>query len=283
MKLRLDGLGDRRRRRRRGRVRRGGRRRPRGRSRPAAGADHRRPGGDRGAPWQGGAAAERPLSDAATPPPARPWPGSRHEHACPLVLGRAGGELDGLARARRQRARRRGRRPRPRPRHRRPRRRPAPPSRSSAASPSRRAPGRWAFPIFAESAPRAAARRARARHAGDRQVRRHRRDRPASTRRCLRPAHPAAEHLHRPQKPIQVEPKLYAIGAAGPDSPLLMTTNFSLTYFSVSGEVEGAVCPPGCWSPTATASRCSPGWAAGKFDAEKIAKTVKDSGIAENA
>ncbi len=46
-----------------------------------------------------------------------------------------------------------------------------------------------------------------------------------------------------PQKPIQVEPKLYEIGSAGPDSPLLITTNFSLTYFSVSGEVEGAGMP----------------------------------------
>ena len=42
-----------------------------------------------------------------------------------------------------------------------------------------------------------------------------------------------------PQKPIQVEPKLYEVGAPNADSPLLITTNFSLTYFSVSGEVEG--------------------------------------------
>ena len=41
-----------------------------------------------------------------------------------------------------------------------------------------------------------------------------------------------------PQKPIQVEPKLYEVGAPNADSPLLITTNFSLTYFSVSGEVE---------------------------------------------
>ena len=82
-----------------------------------------------------------------------------------------------------------------------------------------------------------------------------------------------------PQKPIQVEPKLYQVGTPGPDSPLLMTTNFSLTYFSVSGEVEGSGKP--CWLLVADADGQSvlTAWAAGKFDALKIAKTVKDSGI----
>ena len=86
-----------------------------------------------------------------------------------------------------------------------------------------------------------------------------------------------------PQKPIQVEPKLYEIGTPGPDSPLLITTNFSLTYFSVSGEVEGSGVPAGYWSPTADGQSVLTAWAAGKFDAEKIAKTVKGSGIEEQA
>ena len=82
-----------------------------------------------------------------------------------------------------------------------------------------------------------------------------------------------------PQKPIQVEPKLYAIGAAGPDSPLLITTNFSLTYFSVSGEVESSGLPAWLLVADADGQSVLTGWAAGKFDAEKIAKTVKASGI----
>ncbi|HXP59629.1 MAG TPA: acetyl-CoA decarbonylase/synthase complex subunit gamma, partial [Dongiaceae bacterium] len=41
-----------------------------------------------------------------------------------------------------------------------------------------------------------------------------------------------------PQKPIQVEPKVYPIGEPRPDSPIFVTTNFSLTYFIVSGEIE---------------------------------------------
>jgi len=82
-----------------------------------------------------------------------------------------------------------------------------------------------------------------------------------------------------PQKPIQVEPKLYEIGSAGPDSPVLITTNFSLTYFSVSGEVEGAGVPAWLLVADSDGQSVLTGWAAGKFDAEKIAKTVKDSGI----
>ena len=46
-----------------------------------------------------------------------------------------------------------------------------------------------------------------------------------------------------PQKPIQVEPKVYPVGEPGPDSPVIATTNFSLTYFLVSGEIENSGVP----------------------------------------
>jgi len=46
-----------------------------------------------------------------------------------------------------------------------------------------------------------------------------------------------------PRKPIQVEAKLYEVGAVTPDSPLLITTNFSLTYYTVEGEVEASRVP----------------------------------------
>ncbi len=82
-----------------------------------------------------------------------------------------------------------------------------------------------------------------------------------------------------PQKPIQMEPKLYEIGAVTADSPLLITTNFSLTYFSVAGEVEGAGMPAYLLVADSDGQSVLTGWAAGKFDAEKIAKTVKASGI----
>jgi acetyl-CoA decarbonylase/synthase complex subunit gamma len=84
-----------------------------------------------------------------------------------------------------------------------------------------------------------------------------------------------------PQKPIQVEPKLYEIGSAGPGSPLLITTNFSLTYFTVSGEVEGGGVPAYLLVADADGQSVLTSWAAGKFDAEKIAKTVQASGVAD--
>jgi acetyl-CoA decarbonylase/synthase complex subunit gamma len=84
-----------------------------------------------------------------------------------------------------------------------------------------------------------------------------------------------------PQKPIQVTPGLYEIGEPKPESPLLVTTNFSLTYFSVAGEVEGAGRP--AWLLVADSEGMSvlTAWAAGKFDAEAIAKSVKTTGVAD--
>jgi acetyl-CoA decarbonylase/synthase, CODH/ACS complex subunit gamma len=43
-----------------------------------------------------------------------------------------------------------------------------------------------------------------------------------------------------PQKPVQVEPKLYAVGQPDENSPLMFTTNFSLTYYSVQSDVEAS-------------------------------------------
>lgn len=78
-----------------------------------------------------------------------------------------------------------------------------------------------------------------------------------------------------PQKPIQVQPGLYEINNPKPDDPLLVTTNFSITYFSVANEVEGSGLP--AWLLVADAEGMSvlTAWAAGKFDAEKIARDVK--------
>jgi len=46
-----------------------------------------------------------------------------------------------------------------------------------------------------------------------------------------------------PQKPVQVEPGLYPVNEPGADAPLMFTTNFSLTYYSVAGEVEASRVP----------------------------------------
>jgi acetyl-CoA decarbonylase/synthase complex subunit gamma len=84
-----------------------------------------------------------------------------------------------------------------------------------------------------------------------------------------------------PQTPIQVQPGLYEIGAPTADSPLFVTTNFSITYFSVANEISGSGVPG--WLLVADAEGMSvlTAWAAGKFDAERIAKAVKSANVAE--
>ena len=46
-----------------------------------------------------------------------------------------------------------------------------------------------------------------------------------------------------PQVPIQVKPGLYPIGNPTENSPILFTTNFSLTYFTVLGDIDKSKVP----------------------------------------
>lgn len=84
-----------------------------------------------------------------------------------------------------------------------------------------------------------------------------------------------------PQKPIQVTPGLYDINNPKPDSPVLVTTNFSITYFSVANEVESSGLPARLLVVDADGMSVLTAWAAGKFDAERIAKAVKTFGVEE--
>ena len=84
-----------------------------------------------------------------------------------------------------------------------------------------------------------------------------------------------------PQRPMQAEAKIYEINGPGPDSPFFVTTNFSLTYFIVSSEIEGAKAPAYLGVVDAEGLSVLTAWAAGKFVPERIAKFVTDSGIAE--
>jgi len=78
-----------------------------------------------------------------------------------------------------------------------------------------------------------------------------------------------------PQKPIQVQPGLYEINNPSPDDPLMVTTNFSITYFSVANEVESSGQPGWLLVSDAEGMSVLTAWAAGNFDAEQIAKDVK--------
>ncbi|MFN2126914.1 MAG: acetyl-CoA decarbonylase/synthase complex subunit gamma [Anaerolineales bacterium] len=84
-----------------------------------------------------------------------------------------------------------------------------------------------------------------------------------------------------PQKPIQVKPGLYEINDPTPDDPVLVTTNFSITYFSVANEVESSGNPAWLLVTDSEGMSVLTAWAAGKFDAERIAKSVKEFNLTE--
>ena len=240
----------------------------------AARAEERRPGRDRGRRWPWPAPSGRSFTRPRRPT-GRPWRELAKTHACPLVdprrqPRRPGGPLG-------PGERRRGRRPRRRPRRRWSRDGLALATllRRLALKKNVRALG---YPILAFSGRDSiddeafAAAAAIAKYASI-VVLDH------ADPALFYPLITLRQNIYTdPQKPIQVEPKLYQVGTPTADSPLLITTNFSLTYFSVSGEVEAS--GKACWLLVADADGQSvlTSWAAGKFDALKIAKTVKDIG-----
>lgn len=82
-----------------------------------------------------------------------------------------------------------------------------------------------------------------------------------------------------PQVPMQVEQKIYKIGEPTADSPFFITTNFSLTYFIVSGEIENSKIPCRLAVMDSEGLSVLTAWAAGKFTATKIAAFIQESGI----
>jgi acetyl-CoA decarbonylase/synthase, CODH/ACS complex subunit gamma len=79
-----------------------------------------------------------------------------------------------------------------------------------------------------------------------------------------------------PQKPIQVDPKVYAIGEPTTESPVFVTTNFSLTYFIVSSEIENSGISAHLLVCDCEGQSVLTAWAAGKFTGKGIAKFVKE-------
>ena len=79
-----------------------------------------------------------------------------------------------------------------------------------------------------------------------------------------------------PQKPIQMEPRVYEVGEVTDKSPVLITTNFSLTYFSVEGEVEASRIPAYILSVDTEGQSVLTAYAAEKFTAEGTAAAMKN-------
>lgn len=82
-----------------------------------------------------------------------------------------------------------------------------------------------------------------------------------------------------PQKPLQVEPKVYEVGNVSRESPVIVTTNFSLTYYTVESEVEASRVPSYIISVDSEGMSVLTAWAAEKFTPEKISAALKGSGI----
>jgi len=79
-----------------------------------------------------------------------------------------------------------------------------------------------------------------------------------------------------PQKPIQVEPGVYEIGEVTEASPVLVTTNFSLTYYTVAGDVEASRVPSYIIVVDTEGTSVLTAWAADKFTPEKVAEMLNE-------
>ena len=84
-----------------------------------------------------------------------------------------------------------------------------------------------------------------------------------------------------PQRPMMMQQGIYPIGNPNEDSPVLITTNFALTYFIVSGEIEASRVPSWLMVMDTEGLSVLTAWAAGKFVGDAIGQFVKKSGITE--
>ncbi len=82
-----------------------------------------------------------------------------------------------------------------------------------------------------------------------------------------------------PQKPSQTEAKVFEVGAVTKDSPVYITTNFALTYYTVEGEVAASKVPSYILAAPTDGTSVLTAWAAGKFNGEKLAEFIKECGI----
>jgi len=82
-----------------------------------------------------------------------------------------------------------------------------------------------------------------------------------------------------PQRPMTVTEGIYEIGNPDENSPVLVTTNFALTYFIVSGEIEGSNVPSWLLIKDSEGLSVLTAWAAGKFAGDEVGMFVKKCGI----
>ncbi len=84
-----------------------------------------------------------------------------------------------------------------------------------------------------------------------------------------------------PQRPMTVDEGIYEINDPDENSPVLVTSNFALTYFIVSGEIEGSRVPSYLLIKDTEGLSVMTAWAAGKFSGDDVGMFVKKCGIAD--
>ncbi len=82
-----------------------------------------------------------------------------------------------------------------------------------------------------------------------------------------------------PQRPMTVTEGIFEIGTPDENSPVLVTTNFALTYFIVSGEIEASKVSAWLLIKDAEGLSVLTAWAAGKFGGDDVGMFVKKCGI----
>jgi acetyl-CoA decarbonylase/synthase complex subunit gamma len=83
-----------------------------------------------------------------------------------------------------------------------------------------------------------------------------------------------------PQIPIQVKQDLYPINNPDENSPLLFTTNFSLTYFTVQGDIEGSKVPSWLQVVNTEGLSVMTSFAADKLTPDIVIKALEESDAA---
>lgn len=82
-----------------------------------------------------------------------------------------------------------------------------------------------------------------------------------------------------PRFPMAVEEKFYEVGEPDESSPVLITSNWALTYFLVSSAVEATKVPAYICVKDAEGLGVLTAWAAGKFSGDSVGAFIKKCGI----
>jgi len=84
-----------------------------------------------------------------------------------------------------------------------------------------------------------------------------------------------------PRFPMAVEEKYYEVGEPDEYSPVLVTSNWALTYFLVSSAVEATKVPAYVCVKDAEGLGVLTAWAAGKFSGDSVGTFIKKCGVAD--